>query len=344
MKALSYHTHGGAEVLQYRDVADPSPGPRDIVISVKATSINHLDVTQRNGWYTMPGFTLPHVAGMDIAGVVADVGAEVTRFKAGDRVVADPSLAGVPDGSTLSGKGNLYGELGVLGATDAGGYAELCIVPETHAYDIPDTVDFHQAAAFPTAWMTAHHALFDVGGLKAEETVMIHAAGSGVSMAAIQWAKNTGATVLATAGSEDKCEKARDLGADFTCINRTQDVAAWARDVTGGQGVDMVFDHVGEALWAPSMFSLAPRGRLVNCGGTSGDSPTIPSLGHMYHMGIRIMGSDPYRPEEFGPAWSQFCSSGLKTVIDSVYPLSDGAAAQEKLLAGQFFGKILLEP
>jgi NADPH:quinone reductase-like Zn-dependent oxidoreductase len=121
-------------------------------------------------------------------------------------------------------------------------------------------------------------------------------------------------------------------------------VAQWAREVTHGAGANVVFDHVGEALWAQSMFSLAPRGRLVNCGGTSGNSPVIPNLGYMYHMGLKILGSDPYRYEEFAPAWSTYCSGDFRSVVDSIFPLSEGAAAQDKLLNADCFGKIILEP
>jgi NADPH:quinone reductase-like Zn-dependent oxidoreductase len=343
VKALIYE-QPGSDVLRYIDVADPVVGSCDVVLKVAATSVNHLDVIQRNGWFAMPGFMLPHISGMDVAGTVAEIGDAVTRVKIGDRVIVDPSLAKVPRESKLSGRGDLYGELGVIGANADGGYAEKCLVPETHLYQIPDTMTWHQAATFPTAWMTAYHALFDVANLQAGETVMIHAAGSGVSMAGIQWAKCAGATVLATAGSAVKCERALELGADYACNNRTEDVAAWARGLTAGKGVNVVFDHVGEALWAASMFSLSPRGRLVNCGGTSGNSPVIPNLGYMYHMGLRLLGSDPYRYEEFGPAWEAYCVGEFTSVIDSVYALSDGFEAQEKLHRGDFFGKIILEP
>lgn len=344
MKALLYRQTGGPEVLEYVEVADPEPGDRDVVIDVAATALNHLDIVQRNGWYALPGFTLPHIAGMDIVGTVAAVGRDVHRLKVGDRVVVDPSLAEVPEGSKLAGRGDLYGELGVLGGNADGGYASKCLVPETHAHPIPDDVDFHTAVCFPTAFLTAWHALFPVGHLSAGETVMIHAAGSGVSMAAIQLAKHTGATVLATAGTDDKCERARELGADFVLNNRTGDIPGWAREVTNGVGVDMVFDHVGPALWAQSMFSLKVRGRLVNCGNTTGDTATIPSLGFMFHMGIQILGSDPYRYEEFGEAWKVFTSAGMKAVVDSVFPLADAGTAQEKMGRSDFFGKILLEP
>jgi len=315
-----------------------------VIVDVGATSLNRLDVVQRNGWFHMDGFTLPHIAGMDVAGTVSAVGDAVTGVTVGDRVVVDPSLAGVADNSQLAGMGDLYGELGIIGGTVAGGYAEKCLVPATHLYPVPDSMPIEHAATFPTCYLTAAHALFDVGRLTAGETVMIHAAGSGVSTAAIQLAKNAGATVLATAGTDDKCEQALAIGADHVLNNRTGDITAWARAITAGAGVDMVFDHVGTALFAPSLFAIGVRGRLVNCGNSSGDEAAIPSLGYLFHSGISIIGSDPYRPEEFGPVWDTFCSGDFTVVIDSEFPLADAATAQEKMLSSNFFGKIVLRP
>ncbi|MXZ30138.1 MAG: zinc-binding dehydrogenase [Acidimicrobiia bacterium] len=171
-------------------------------------------------------------------------------------------------------------------------------MPASHVFALPDAMSFEAAAVFPTCWMTAAHALFDVGKLQAGETVLIHAAGSGVSTAGIQLACAAGARVLATAGSDDKCARAEQLGAAAAANNRTVDIAAWAREATGGAGVEMVFDHVGPSLWEASLFSLGVRGRLVNVGNTTGDSATIPSLGHLFHMRLQIVGSDPYRPED----------------------------------------------
>lgn len=344
MKAVWYDAPGGLEVLRFGEVADPEPGSHDVVVRVRATALNHLDIVQRNGWFTMPGFTFPHIAGMDVAGEVVAVGTEVTGVAIGQRVVIDPSLAGVHERSQFAGMGDLYGELGVIGGTVAGGYAELCAVPASHVYEIPSHLSFEAAATFPTAYLTAWHALFEVGRLQPGETVLIHAAGSGVSVAAIQLATQHGARVLATAGSDDKCARALSLGAVAACNNREQDVAAFARGNTGGAGVDMVFDHVGPALWAPSMFSLRPRGRLVNCGNTTGDQATIPSLGFFFHMGIQLLGSDPYRPEEFPAAWQTFCSNSFDVVIDSTFDLADAASAQQKMEQNAFFGKILLRP
>lgn len=343
MKALLYERFGGPEVLELTSVPDPEPGARDVIVEVTATALNHLDVVQRNGWYTLPLFTLPHIAGMDVVGTVVAAGDEVDAGLLGKRVVIDPSLHGTPEASKLAGLDDLYGGLGVIGGTHAGGYAELCLAPDTHVFEVPESMPWHQAVAFPSTWLTAHHALFERGKLSLGETILIHAAGSGVSTAAIQLALHAGATVLATAGTDEKCAKAIEMGVHFAANNRTDDVAAWAREVTGGEGVDMVFDHVGPALWAASISSLKPRGRLVNCGNTTGDSAAIPSLGQLFHMGITIIGSDPYRSEEFHTAWAQYTSGGFHSPIDSVFPLSAGAEAQQKLLANDVFGKIVLD-
>ena len=225
MKATYYEEAGGPEVLTYGDLPDPEPGAVDVVVEVGACSLNRLDVVQRNGWFQMPGFSYPHVAGMDVAGTVVEVGDAVDGVAVGDRVVVDPSLAGVDDRSKLGGMGDLFGELGIIGGTVAGGYAERCLVPASHVYPVPDEMPIEHAATFPTCFLTASHALFDVGKLAAGETVMIHAAGSGVSTAGIQLAKHAGATVLATAGTDEKCERALARGADHVLNNRTGDVA-----------------------------------------------------------------------------------------------------------------------
>jgi NADPH:quinone reductase-like Zn-dependent oxidoreductase len=344
VKAVRYDHTGGSEVLEFVTVPDPTPGPLDVVVRVEACALNRLDIVQRAGWYQMPGFQYPHIPGMDVAGTIVEVGADVVSVNVGDRVVIDPSLSGVPDGSKFAGKGDLFGELAVIGATEDGGYAELCLAPASHVFHVPQHMAIEHAAEFPTCWLTATHALFDVGRLVAGEKVLIHAAGSGVSVAAIQLAKRVGATVFATAGTDEKCERALAIGADFVCNNRTDDVAAWARGVTDGAGVDLVFDHVGTALFGPSLYALGLKGRLVSCGNSSGDQATIPSLGYVFHSNISIIGSGPYRPDEFGPAWQMFCEGDFPSMVDSEFPLADAAAAQDKLARNDVFGKIVLRP
>jgi len=346
MRAARYEQTGGPEVVELVDVADPDPGTVDVVVQVGACALNRLDVVQRNGWFALDGFALPHIAGMDVAGTVLAVGSEVDAddVAVGDRVVVNPSMVGVDDRSALGGRGDVHGDLGIIGATLDGGYAERCLVPASHVFAVPDSVPIEHAATFPTAFLTASHSLFDVGGLTAGETIMIHAAGSGVSVAAIQLAKQAGATVLATAGSQPKLDKALAIGADHVLDNREGDVTGWAREVTAGKGVDMVLDHVGAALFAPSLFAIGVGGRLVTCGNTSGDEAVIPSLGYMFHNRISILGSDDYRPEEFGPAWQAFCDGDFHVAIEREYPLAEAGAAQEHLVGGDFFGKILLRP
>ena len=166
MKALLYEQHGGPEVLQYRTVPDPEPGPRDAVIKVALTTINRLDAVQRNGWFTVPGFSLPHISGMDVAGEVVEIGAQVTRVKPGDRVLVNPSMAEAPEGSKLAGMDDLYGELGVIGSTLPGGYAEQCLAPEPTCTPSRTICNGGAQWCSPTCWMTSHHALFEVGRLK----------------------------------------------------------------------------------------------------------------------------------------------------------------------------------
>jgi NADPH:quinone reductase-like Zn-dependent oxidoreductase len=344
VKAIRYEGFGGVDVLEYVDVPDPQPGPRDVVVQVGATALNRLDVVQRNGWYQLPGFTLPHISGMDIAGTIVAVGDDVTGVAEGDRVVIDPSMTEVPEGSKLAGYGDLYGVLGVLGGTLDGGYAELCLAPATHVHRVPESMDDVTAAVFPTAWLTAWHALIEVGRLEPGETLLLHAAGSGVSIAAMQIAAWRGARVLATAGGQAKCERALELGVAAACDNRADDVVAFARRETDGRGVDIVFDHVGPALFAPSLFSLRPRGRLVTSGNTTGDQATIPSLGHLFHSGISIIGSDPYRYREFAEAWEVYTSLAPAAVVADELALVDAAEAHRRMESGDFFGKLLLRP
>lgn len=344
MRAVSYAAHGGPEVLALVDAPDPVPGPADVVVEVAACALNRLDIVQRNGWYTLPGYSLPHVAGMDLAGTVVEVGDAVSDVHVGDRVVVDPSLAGVADGSRLAGMGDLYGELGIIGATVAGGYAERCLAPASHVHAVPDDLDLAHAATFPTCFLTAAHALFEVARLGAGETLLVHAAGSGVSVAAIQLAVDAGVTVLATAGSEAKLERAGELGVAHALNNRSGDVTAWAREVTDGRGVDVVLDHVGTALFPQSVLALGVGGRLVSCGNTSGDLGTIPSLGFLFHSSAAILGSGPYRPEEFGTWWRHFCDRRFPQVIDAEYALADAGEAQLRLEHNEVFGKIVLRP
>src|SRR5205085_7206419 len=254
MRAALHRAFGGTEVLEIAEIPDPSAAPGDVLVRVRATALNRLDVLQRSGPALLPGFTLPHVAGMDVAGEIVEVGSAVTGWDVGNRVVVNPAVQCGECASCAAGDDAFCRDVRVIGGNAAGGYAELVAVPATHVYRIPDAISYEEAATVPTIWSTAWHGLVATGRLRIGEWVMIHAAASGVSTAAIQLAKRLGARVIATAGSERKLEVARKLGADVAVNNRTDDFVAAAREVTNGKGVDMVFDHVGPALFQPSIF------------------------------------------------------------------------------------------
>ncbi|HLQ13511.1 MAG TPA: zinc-binding dehydrogenase [Steroidobacteraceae bacterium] len=342
MKAARYSGHGGPEVIRYEEVGEPDIGPADVIVRVAACAVNRLDVLQRSATFTLPGFRLPHIAGMDVAGVVAELGSQAHGVAIGERVVINPSLTDVAGDSRFAGADDRYGRLGIIGATVDGGYAEYCAAPASHVHVIPAAFSLDEAACIPTAYLTAWHALIEVGKLQPGETVLIHAAGGGVSSAAIQLARKLGATVLATARSDRKLAHAERLGANHLLNHQNTSIAEWARKLTGGRGVDMVFDHVGPALWADSLAALRPRGRLVNCGATTGPRVTL-ELGQLHLLGLQILGSDAYCTEEFERVLSLYWQGGFHSIIDSEFPLAEAGQAQQRMEDGELVGKILLK-
>ncbi|MBL7502151.1 alcohol dehydrogenase catalytic domain-containing protein [Frankia sp. CNm7] len=347
MRAVLQRGFGGVEVLAVESVPDPTPGPGEVVVQVAACGVNHLDIMQRRGPAKIPGFALPHIAGMDVAGTVAAVGPEVTTLASGDRVVVNPGVPCFSCPTCLAGDDGFCHQTRVIGATTAGGYAEYVLVPARNAHLVPDHVPLAEAALVPTIWSTAWHAVSATGGLTAGETVLVHAAASGVSLAAIQLAKQLGATVVATASSADKLAFAGSIGADHLVLagadTPTEDVVGAVKAATGGRGVDMVLDHVGPATWPASVFSLAPRGRLVFVGDTTGPEVTIP-LEYAFHFGLKFLGSDPYPAREFAQVLERYWRGGLVTPVDAEFALADAAAAQTRLEERRAIGKVLLRP
>ena len=341
MRAALHHRFGGPEVLEIAEIGDPKPGPGEVLLAVRATALNRLDVLQRSGPALLPDFRLPHIAGMDVVGEVIDAGD--TGVAVGTRVVVNPAVHCGDCEWCRAGDDGYCPATRVVGGNAPGGYAELLAVSASHVYPIPDRISYEEAVTIPTIWSTAWHGLVVTGDLRIGEWVMIHAAGSGVSTAAIQLAKKIGARVLATAGSERKLAFARKLGADAAVNNREGDIVAVAREVTGGRGVDMVFDHVGPALFQPSVFALRPRGRLVFCGSTSGVDATF-NLPYAYHFGIKLLGADPYSYAEFAEMLDFYWTAGFEAVIDSEFPLERAADAQIKMESGDVIGKIVLRP
>lgn len=347
MKVVAYYEHGDADVLRFEDRPTPTPGPGEVLIQVRACGLNHLDLLQRRGPALIPGYALPHIAGMDVAGQVAAVGPQPNgapnTLREGDRVLVDPAIScGRCSSCEIAQDGKCERAL-VVGGNRDGGYAEYVVVPAVNTHRIPDEMGFEEAAVIPTIWMTAWHALMETADLRMAESVLIHAGASGVSTAAIQLAKATGAFVIATAGNEEKMDYARRLGADIVVNSSTDDIVAAVRAATGGRGVDVVLDHVGPAVWDTSIYSLAAQGRLVFLGNTTGNRASF-DLVYAYHFGLRLLGSDPYNRHEFPRMLATYLAGDFTTPINEVLPLSEAKAAHERLEARAVAGKIVLVP
>ena len=341
MKAIIFHEFGGPEKLQYEDVPDPTIDENEALIRVRACALNHLDIWARSG--TRGERTpLPHISGSDISGEIVKLGRLVSNYKPGDKIVVAPGISdGVCEYCT-TGWDSLCENYKIIGYETQGGYAEYVSVPRENILPIPDNLSFEEASTIPLVFLTAWHMLTTRAHLTAGETVLVWAAGSGVGSAAIQVAKLLGAKVVATAGSADKLDKARKLGADWVVNHHIQDVPTEVKRVTNGKKANVVFDHVGQATWEKSMRSMAPAGRLVNCGVTSGAKAEI-DIRYVFVRQFSLMGSYMGGRGELMKVLSFFEDGKLKPVVDSVFPLKDAAAAQTRMEKSEHFGKIVLK-
>ena len=342
MKAVRFHQHGGAEVLRYEDAPEPELNPGEVLVRVRACALNFLDVWERRGLghVTIP---MPHISGSDVAGEVVASAASAPDGAVGRRVMLQPGVSCGRCVACLSGRDNACPQFEALGyRTHPGGYAEYVKVPAQNLISIPDDIAFVQAAAFPLTFLTAWHMLMTRAQLKRGEDVLVLAAGSGVGQAAIQVAVMHGARVFATAGSDEKLERARTSGAYAVIHHHNQDVAAEVLRLTNRRGVDVVIEHVGEATWVNSMRSLARGGRLVTCGATTGPQVGI-DLRVLFAKQLSVLGSYIGTKGELLCAARFFFEGQLKPVIDRTYPLAQAAEAQRRLEASEHFGKIVLE-
>jgi NADPH:quinone reductase-like Zn-dependent oxidoreductase len=342
MKAARFHQHGSPEVLMYEDVPDPKIKANQILVRVRACSLNHLDLFVRAG---IPGmkFAMPHILGCDIAGEVVAVGELCERVKPGWRVLLSPGVSCRQCEQCAAGRDNFCRKYTIFGYGIDGGNAELLAAPEWTAIQIPDDLGFEKAAAVPLVFLTAWHMLVGRGGLRLGEDVLVLAASSGVGSAAIQIAKLHHCRVIATAGGEDKLAKAKELGADHVIDHYAQDIAAEVKKLTAKRGVDLVFEHVGAATWPKSLDSLAPAGRLVTCGNTTGWDVKL-DLRFLFSKQWSLLGSFMGTLGELHSVLKFVFRKELRPVIDKVYPLSEIRAAHERLENKEQFGKVLVTP
>lgn len=316
MKAVRIHEDGGPEVLRYEDAPDPEPGPGEVLIHLRAASLNHLDLWIRKG---LPSVPKPRILGADGAGIRADTG---------ESVVINP---GIEHGEKIA----------VIGEHMDGTHAELVAVPETNVYPLPEGLSFEETAAFPLVFETAYRLLVTKAGLREGEWVLLWGIGSGVGSAGLAIAKALGAQALVTSSSDEKLERALELGADATVNHSTGDVLAAVKEATGGVGVHVVLEHVGEATWERTLQAARPGGRIAVCGATTGPNPPA-ALHRIWWKQLTIYGSTMGTKEDFEGAYELVASGRARPVVDSVFPLAEARAAHERLETGEQFGKIVL--
>jgi NADPH:quinone reductase-like Zn-dependent oxidoreductase len=343
VKALCFYEHGELDVLRYDDVPDPEPGPGEVLVRVRACALNHLDVWVRRGW---PGLKLemPHWTGADVAGEIAALGEGVTGWEIGQRVVVDPGISTREDEFTRRGEHSLSPGYVILGEQIRGGQAEYVAVPASNLMPIPEGWDFPQAAAPLLVSLTAWRMLIHRAQLRAGESVLIVGAGGGVNSMAIQIAKLAGATVYALTSTEEKMQRAKELGADVV-LNYRED-PQWSKTLykmTDRRGVDVVVDNVGRATLAQSMRAVARGGRIVIVGNTSGPHAEI-DIRFIFGKQISLIGSTMGTHQDFRDVMNLVWAGKLKPVVDRVMPLSEGKRAFEILERGEQFGKIVLVP
>ncbi len=342
MRAVVFEQHGGPEVLALRaDLPVPEPGPGQVRVAVRACSVNHLDIWTRRG---LPyAIEMPHILGNDIAGVIDAVAPDVTHVKAGDAVMLSPGAGCNHCRACLDGDDNQCLRYDLFGLRKQGGYAEFVVAPARNCFAKPERLTFEEAASMPLVFLTAWHMLVGRVGLRPGETVLVLAAGSGVGIAAIQIAKLLGASVIATASTDAKLERARALGADHVINYERDDFAAETRRLTGKRGVDVVFEHTGQTTWEKSLASLARGGRLVTCGATSGFEGRT-DLRALFAKHVSIHGSYMGRLAEFDEVMKHVAAGRLRPVVDRALPLGEARAAHEAMERREQFGKIVLVP
>lgn len=342
MRALVLREHGGPDVVELATLPDPEAGPGQVRVRVRAAALNHLDIWVRKGWAQLK-LAFPHVLGADMAGEVDQVGAGVSSELMGQRVVVAPGLSCGRCAFCLDGRENLCRHFRLMGEHTTGGQAEYVVVPAANVVAIPDALDFVQAACLPVTFMTAWHMLTARAPVGPGSWLLVHAAGSGVGSAAVQIGKLFGATVIATAGSDEKCERARQLGADHVVNYTREDFQQVVRELTGKRGVDVVFEHTGTATFEGSVRSLVQGGTLVSCGATTGHDARL-DLRLLFVRQIAILGSTMGTRAELLRIVQLAAQGRLKPVVDQVLPLEEGRRAQELLAERRTFGKVVLVP
>jgi NADPH:quinone reductase-like Zn-dependent oxidoreductase len=326
--------------LKFTDAPDPAIRPNEVLVRVRACALNHLDIWVRRGIPGVP-IPLPHIPGSDVSGEIAQIGAEVNTVRIGQKVVLAPGVACGKCAACVAGQDNHCRHFTNLGYLIDGGCAEFVRAPEVNCLPYPENLTFEEAASIPLVFQTAWHMLLARAELQPGEDVLILGAGSGVGTAAIQIAKFFGASVIATAGSDEKLQKAKQLGADHLINHKTQKIGDEVRRITSKRGVDVVFEHVGTATWDDSFASLAPGGRLVTCGATTGYDAKV-DLRFLFSRQLSLLGSYMGTKSELHSVMRLVASGRFKPIVDRIFPLAACAEAHAYLESSSQFGKVVL--
>jgi NADPH:quinone reductase-like Zn-dependent oxidoreductase len=341
MKAIVLHEHGGPEVLTLtEDFPTPEPEPGEILVNLKASALNHLDIWAREGW---PGIKLeyPHILGADGAGVIAALGEDVSGWEIGQRVVINANLGDGTCEFCRAGYENLCVNWGLLGETRRGTNAEFIVMPARNLVRVPDDFDLHAAAAAGLVYQTAWHSMITKGNLQAGETVLVVGASGGVNTACIQVAKYAGAEVFVVGSSREKLVLAEALGADHL-IDRSEE-ENWSKAIykmTNKRGVDVVVDNVGTTYFH-SMRSARKGGRILTVGNTGSPKFEFDNR-YMFGKHLSLIGSTMGTLNDFNTVIQLVFQGKLKSVVDKTYPMEEVQAAHERLESGKQFGKITL--
>jgi NADPH:quinone reductase-like Zn-dependent oxidoreductase len=311
LKAIRIHEDGGPEVLRYEDAPDPAPGPGEVLVELRAASMNHLDIWIRQG---RPSVPKPRILGADGAGLVE-----------GRRVLINP---GIEHGERIT----------VVGEHMDGTHAELIAVPESNVYPIPEGMSFEVAAAFPLVYETAYRMLVTRAALREGEWVLVWGVGGGVATAANSIARALGAKTIVTSGSD---EKLGAVEADEKVNHESGDVVDAVKEATDGRGADVVVEHVGEATWQRSLQAVRSGGRIAVCGATTGPNPPA-ALHRIWWKQLTILGSTMGTKEDFEAVYDLVTSGRVQPIVDEVFPLAEARAAHERMEAGEQLGKIVL--
>ena len=342
MKAVRIHEHGGVDKLRYEEAENPRiSAPNEVIVKLRAASVNHIDIWIRLG-ATGIAISMPHILGGDGAGVIFEVGGEVSNVRPGDAVCLYLFSGCGQCEFCLSNRDFMCVYVRALGERLDGTYAEYVRLPAENCFPIPAGMSFAEAAAFPLVFVTVWRMLITNARLKPGETILIIGIGGGVASAALRVAKKIGANVIVTSGSDEKLELAKKYGAAHTINHREKDFAQEVRALTENRGVDVVLDCVAGEVWQKSLTALARGGRLVTCGATAGGSPET-DLTPIFTKHLQIFGSTLGSRDEFRQLLSFMAVAEIKPIIDQVFPLSEAAAAQRRMEEAKQFGKIVLQ-